>query len=60
MKKIIFEIRIDENTNKIGTVWKTEGLLRDKIEDQLIIIGVLENTKNLISNKISTLAERKL
>jgi len=60
MKKIIFEIRIDEETDKIATAWKTEGLSREKIEDQLMILGILENTKTLISNKIQTLAERKL
>lgn len=59
MKKIIFEIRIDEETDKIATVWKTEGLSRDKIADQLMILGILENTKTLISNKMNVLAERK-
>ena len=59
MKKIILEIRIDEETDKIATVWKTEGLSRDKIADQLMILGILENTKTLISNKMNVLAERK-
>jgi len=60
MKKIIFEIRIDEDTDKIATAWKTEGYSRDKLTDQLEILGILENTKNLISNKINTIVEKKL
>jgi len=60
MKKITFEIIVDDKTDKIATAWKTSGLSREKIEDQLMIIGILENTKTLISNKIQTLEERKL
>jgi len=60
MKKITFEIMVDEETDKIATAWRTTGLSRDKIEDQLMIIGILENTKNLISKKINILAERSL
>lgn len=60
MKKITFEIMVDENSDKIATAWKTEGLSREKIEDQLMILGILENTKTLINKKISTLMEKQI
>lgn len=58
MKKIIFEIRVDELGNRIATAWKTDGYARESICDNLEIIGILDNTKNLINDRIKTLMER--
>jgi hypothetical protein len=61
MRIIKFEIRIDdENTQRIATAWTTEGLSRDNIIDNLALIGALENTKNLINDRIKTLMEKRL
>ena len=60
IKKILFDIRVDTETNKIGTAWRTEGYSRDSITDCLELIGLLENTKNVLKDKIRTLTERKL
>lgn len=58
MKSITIKVVVSED--KIATVWQTEGLSRESISDNLEIIGILENTKNIINNKIKTLMEKKI
>lgn len=60
MKKIQIEIRVDEVSNRIATAWKTDGYSRDNISDNLELIGILENTKNLINDRIKTLMEKRI
>jgi hypothetical protein len=59
MKTIIFKIMLDDEGNKMATAWETVGLSRDSLEANLLIQGMLDNTKNIISKKIDTLLEKK-
>jgi len=60
MKEIQIVIRIDEKSGKIATAWKTSSYSSESISDQFEIMGILENTKNIISDKIKKLMEKKL
>jgi hypothetical protein len=60
MKRIVIDIRVDDASGKIATAWKTDGYSSKSIQDNLEMIGLLENTKDIIKNKIKTLGERTL
>jgi len=60
MKQIQIEIRVDEKSGKIATIWKTNGYSENNIHDQLELLGLMENTKSIINTKIKTLLEKKL
>jgi len=57
MKALKFEIVL--NDDKIVTHFHTKGFSKEKIDDQLIIVGVLENLKSLFKDRIKKLGEVK-
>jgi len=60
MKELNIKIRVDEETGKIGTAWKTNGYSRDNISDLLELIGVVENFKGILTDKIKTFGTKAL
>ena len=58
MKLITIKIAINNQDDKIATSVEAEGLKKDSISDQLELLGILENTKNIIVDKIKKLAEK--
>ena len=60
MKKLLIDIRVDELSGKIATAWQTEGYSRNKICDLFELIGIIENFKGILTEKVKTLAEKKL
>ena len=60
MKKLSIEIRIDEETGQVGTAWKTNGYSRESITDIFELIGMVENFKGLLTEKVKTLASKQL
>jgi len=60
MKSVQIEIRVDEKTGRIATAWKANGYSTESITDQLELLGLMENTKNIINNKIKVLLEKKI
>ena len=60
MKKISIEIRVDGNSNKIATAWQTEGYSRTNLSDLFEMIGVIDNFKNILNDKVKTLMEKRL
>jgi len=59
MKKVTFEILIDEKNNKLATAWKCDGYSRDSVTDNLELIGILENAKILINERLQTIINIK-
>lgn len=55
MKKLQIEIRITEG--KIASAIKTEGYDRENISAQLELLGLLENTKTIIQDRITKLLD---
>jgi hypothetical protein len=60
MKKITIEIRVDENSQRIATAWKTDGYSRESLTDLFEMMGIIDNFKNILSDKVKTLLEKKL
>lgn len=60
MKKIKIEIIVDDITGKIGTVWETTGWTRESISDMLELVGLMENMKSLIQDKIKLIGAKSL
>ena len=55
MKKLIIEIAIVED--KIATGIKTTGYSNENVSDQLELLGILENTKAIIQERIKKLID---
>jgi len=54
MKTIIIECRIDESTDRIGTVLKHTGFGDvETIEQQLLTIACLDNVKQSVLDKLN-------
>ena len=60
MKKLLIDIRVDEKSRKIATAWQTEGYSRENICDLFELIGIIENFKGILTEKVKTLGEKKL
>ena len=60
MKKIQITIAIDEASGKIANGWQTEGYSRENICDLMEMIGLVENFKGVLKDKVKTLMEKKL
>lgn len=62
MKQLKIEIRVDDTTgsNKIASAWQTVGYSREKVTDLLEMIGLIDNFKDILKDKIKTLKEIKL
>ena len=58
MKGITIQIVVDENSGKIATAMKTDGYSSESVCDQLELLGLMENTKNVINNKIKVLMDK--
>lgn len=58
MKQVDIQIRVDED--KIGTVWKTKGYARDNVSDLLELIGLIENFKGILEEKIKLFGTKQL
>lgn len=58
MKEINMQIRVTDN--KIATAWKTDGYSRENISDLFEMIGILENFKGILTDKVKTLMEKKI
>jgi hypothetical protein len=59
MKTIILEIRIDDITNKMGTVMKHQGWGQDESIDQILItIASLDNVKQSMLDKLNNRTAR--
>lgn len=57
MKKIDLRFVIDEETQKIATAMRTKNLSEKNLSDLFEIVGILENLKQVILNKIKTFGE---
>lgn len=57
MKILKIETRI--NNNKILTAINTEGYEKNNISHQFEILGVLENIKSIIHERLKRLAEKE-
>ena len=54
MKSISIEIRIDESTNKMGTVLKHQGFgINETLDQMLITIACLDNIKQGMLDKLN-------
>lgn len=60
MKKIHIEIMFDDKEQKVMTIFNTEGYAKNKLGDQFEIIGVLENMKIIIQDRIKVLLDKQL
>ena len=60
MKRLLIDMRVDETSGKIATAWKTEGYSRENISNLFELIGLIENFKGILTEKVKTLAEKKL
>jgi len=58
MKKILIEIRIQDD--KIATAIKDTGFDKNSMSSQLEILGILENTKNIIQERVKELLNKKI
>ena len=57
MKTLNIQVAIEDSDEKIATAIKTQGYNKDKISDQLEILGIIENTKSIIQERIKKLGE---
>ena len=58
MKKIQIEIRIpEEEKDKVATAIRTEGYSNESISDQFELLGVMENLKGIIQDRINKLTD---
>jgi len=55
MKIVRIEVRINESDDKVGSAIKTEGYERTNISHQFEILGILDNLKGIIQNRINEL-----
>lgn len=60
IKQLKIEIRVDDNINKIASGWQTVGYSRTSITDLLEMIGLVDNFKNILNDKIKTLMSKNL
>jgi len=58
MKKIVWEIMIDNDRNKIASLETVSGYSKDSIEDNYTIIGILDNLKQLHLEKLKILMRK--
>jgi hypothetical protein len=57
MKEINWKVVIGDN-NKIASIEHAVGIKTNDVEDELLIIGILENLKQKHLDKLKTLYER--
>jgi len=59
MKKITIEVRIPEgeNEDKVATVIKTNGYSNTNVSHQFELLGIVENVKNIINERIKKLSD---
>ena len=55
MKKIEIQIIVEED--KVATAIKTNGYSDDNISDQFELLGIIENAKGIIQERIKKLAD---
>ena len=56
MKKVMIEIRIPGG-DKVATAIKTQGYSNESVSDQFELLGIMENLKNVIQERITKLAD---
>ena len=57
MKRVMIEVRLDGD--KVGTGIKTLGYSNDSVSDQFELLGIMENLKNVIQDRIKELVNVK-
>lgn len=55
----LLKIQVAVKDNKIATKIETKGYSSEKMENQLELLGIMENLKDLIKNNIKKLADLK-
>ena len=60
MRTIEWKVVLSEDDSKIAIMESAQGFLQDKIESQLIIIGLLEDIKQKHLETLKTLYNKKL
>jgi len=60
MKKISWEVAIDNERNKVGTIETVKGFDKNSLEDNYTIIGILDNLKQLHLDKLKTLLRKPI
>ena len=55
MKNLKIEVGI--NDDKVATAIKTSGYSNDSISDQFELLGIVENIKNIINERIKKLVD---
>ena len=56
MKRVIIEVRIP-GADKVATGIKTTGYSNESISDQFELLGIMENLKNVIQDRIKKLVD---
>jgi len=51
MKKVMIEVRIEDDKSASGI--KTTGYSNDNISDQFELLGIMENLKGIIQDRIN-------
>jgi len=58
-KSINIKCVVDDEHGKVGTAIETEGYSNDSISDQLELLGITENIKSIIHDRIKVLARKR-
>lgn len=56
MKKVMIEVRIP-GEDKVGTKIETSGYRDESVSDQFELLGIMENLKNVIQERIKKLVD---
>jgi len=56
MKTVIIEVRIP-GADKVGTAIKTTGYSNESVSDQFELLGIMENLKNVIQDRLKKLVD---
>jgi len=57
MKKLIIEIKINDGESNSATTIQTNGFSNENISNQFELLGILENTKDIINERIKKLLD---
>ena len=55
MKKLVIEVRVIEN--KVANIIQTTGFSNEVISDQFELLGIIENLKGIIQERIKKLVD---
>ena len=57
MKKLTIEVVIPDTGSKIASKIKTNGYSNESISDQLELLGIVENIKSIIQDRLKKLLD---